>query len=199
MTFWHTWQLGTLVADAVPLLLAIAAAVSLSYAYCTRHYGHWERLGVPCTDPTPLLGHFAEPTLGRRPATAVIDSLYRRFRSRRYFGVYQLRRPVLVVRDPELVHAVLTKEFGSFHDRLAGAQSFQHDPLFHHLANLRGDRWRAVRSKLNPTFTVSKLRSMFGDLRSCTEQLADKLSELTSGGQGIRTRINSTTVRSWWL
>lgn len=177
------WCWRTLFTEIFPVLAVVA--VTLSYKYCTYHYRHWKTLGVPHTEPSPLLGHFAGPTLGRESGTATVDRLYRRFDGHRYFGVYQLRHPLLVLRDPELVHAVLTKEFGSFHDRLMDRTSFEHDQLFNSLVNLKGDRWKAVRAKLSPTFTVAKLKAMFGDLRACTDQLANKLSLLTADGQSI--------------
>ncbi|CAI6360815.1 unnamed protein product [Macrosiphum euphorbiae] len=177
--------------EIVPIA-AIASAL-LTYVYCTRYYGHWTALGVPHTKPAPLLGHFAGPTMGRESGTITVDKLYRRFTGHRYFGVYQLRHPMLVLRDPVLVHAVLATEFSSFHDRMMSRTSFEHDGLFNSLVNLRGDKWKAVRAKLSPTFTVAKLKAMFASLHVCTGQLADKLLLLTSGGQGI---VNVTDISS---
>lgn len=176
-----SWQ--TFLAEVLPALTVIVGL--LAYKYCTYHYKHWKTLGVPHTKPLPLLGHFADPILGRHSSTTVVHSFYRHFEGHRYFGIYQLRHPLFVVRDPELVHAVLTKDFGSFHDRLMDRKSFEHDRLFNNLVNLKGDKWKAVRAKLSPTFTVAKLKAMFNDLRVCADQLADKLSQLTSDDQGI--------------
>ncbi|KAF0768480.1 cytochrome P450 6a2-like [Aphis craccivora] len=177
--------------EILPVAAAAAiVSVLLAYAYCTRHYGHWAALGVPHTKPTPLLGHFAGPTLGRESGTVTVDTLYRRFVGHRYFGVYQLRHPMLVLRDPVLVHSVLATEFASFHDRVMNRTSFEHDGLFNSLVNLRGDRWKAVRAKLSPTFTVAKLKAMFASLHVCTGQLVDKLLLLTSDGQGIQNNVS---------
>lgn len=175
---WKTFARGL-----VPALIPFVAFWCL-YRYFARRYKHWENLGVPHTEPVPLLGHFADPTLGRRSATLTIDSLYKRFDGHRYFGMYQLRHPLLVLRDPELINAVLTSDFGSFHDRLPSRKSFECDRLFENMVNLTGDRWKSVRAKLSPTFTVAKLKAMFGDLYACTDQLVDKLSQLTPDGQG---------------
>lgn len=178
--------------EFVPIA-AIASAL-LAYVYSTRYYGHWTALGVPHTKPTPLLGHFAEPTMGRESGTTIIDALYKRFAGHRFFGLYQLRHPMLVVRDPVLVHTVLTTEFGSFHDRLMSRASFKFDELFNNLVNLRGDKWKAVRAKLSPTFTVAKLKAMFASLYVCTGQLTEKLLLLTSGGQGITFHNNNMNI-----
>lgn len=178
--------------EIVPIA-AIASAL-LAYVYSTRYYGYWTALGVPHTKPTPLLGHFAEPTMGCESGTTIIDALYKRFAGHRFFGLYQLRHPMLVVRDPVLVHTVLTTEFGSFHDRLMSRESFKYDELFNNIVNLRGDKWKAVRAKLSPTFTVAKLKAMFASLHVCTGQLTDKLLLLTSGGQGITFHNNNMNI-----
>lgn len=175
------WQ--NFLVEVFPILTVIVGL--LAYKYCTYHYKHWKTLGVPHTKPLPLLGHFADPILRRHSSTTTIDTLYRHFKDHRYFGIYQLRHPLLILRDPELVHTVLTKDFGSFHDRLMDRKSFEHDQLFNNLVNLKGDKWKAVRAKLSPTFTVAKLKAMFNDLQVCTGQLVDKLSQLTSEDQGI--------------
>lgn len=173
----------TIARDFLPALILILTILYL-YKHFIYHYKYWKTLGVPHTDPVPLLGHFADPTLGRKSSVKTIDSLYKHFQGHRYFGMYQLRHPMLVLRDPELVNVVLTRDFGSFHDRVLSRKSFEYDPLFEHLVNLRGEKWKSVRAKLSSTFTVVKLKAMFGDLRVCTYQLIDKLLELTSDGQG---------------
>lgn len=175
------WQ--TFLSEVLPAFTVVVGL--LIYKYCTYHYKHWKTIGVPHTKPLPLLGHFADPILGRHSMTTTTDSLYRNFKGHRYFGIYQLRHPVLVLRDPELVHTVLTKDFGSFHDRLMNRKSFEHDQLFNSLVNLRGDKWKTVRAKLSPTFTTAKLKAMFSDLQMCSDQLVDKLLQLTSESQGI--------------
>lgn len=155
-----------------------------AYKYCTYHYKHWKNLGVPHTKPWPLFGHFADPILGRQSGILILDTLYQHFNCHRYFGVYQLRHPMLILRDPDLVHAVLVKDFGSFHDRLMDRTSFKHDQLFNNLVNLKGEKWKAVRGKLSPTFTIAKLKSMFDELHVCTNQLMKKLAQEVTGDQG---------------
>uniref|UniRef100_A0A2S2R270 Cytochrome p450 n=1 Tax=Sipha flava TaxID=143950 RepID=A0A2S2R270_9HEMI len=180
----------TVLAATIPLLVA---AAYLAYRYSTYYYGYWAERGVPHAEPTTLLGHFARPILGRENSAFTVDSHYRRFGGHRYFGMYQLRHPILVLRDPELAHAVLTKDFASFHDRLTSRTSFKHDQLFSNVVNLTGDRWKAVRAKLTPTFTTARLKTMFADLYVCTDRLMNKLSLLTSDDQGV---VNVTDIIS---
>lgn len=166
-----TWLVPFLQSSAA----ALAAVLVLGYAYVTHHHGKWKALGVPHTPPTPLFGHLGDTIRNRAPLIDAVESLYRRFGGQRYFGIYEARRPALVVRDPALVHAVLVKDFDAFRDRIADDVSFKHDGLFRHLLNLRGGRWKAVRTELTPAFTGAKLRAMMPDVYRCTEMLLEDL------------------------
>jgi cytochrome P450 len=98
--------------------------------------------------------------------------------------MYEARRPLLVLRDPRLVHAVTVKDFSSFGDRIASKVSFEHDKLFDHLVNLRGERWKSIRAKLSPTFSAAKLKSMMADINECTSRLIFNLDEQVAKNNG---------------
>ncbi|VVC25724.1 Hypothetical protein CINCED_3A014569 [Cinara cedri] len=172
---------------SVALAAAVAAAaVLLGYAYSTYHHGKWRRLGVPhAGGPTPLLGHLTDVVMGRVPLVHLVHALYGQFDGCRYFGIYEARKPVLVVRDPGLVHSVMVGSFAHFYDRNASKVSFKHDKLFDHIANLRGEHWKAVRAKLSPTFSSAKLKSMMGDMNECTERLIDNLNGQITTNNGV--------------
>lgn len=88
--------------------------------------------------------------------------------------MYTFFKPNLVVADLDLIRTVLTKEFGSFHDRGMFCNE-KIDPLSGHLFLLPGKKWRNLRVKLTPTFTTGKLKQMFTVLKECGEQFAQSL------------------------
>ncbi|XP_011706770.1 PREDICTED: cytochrome P450 6a2-like [Wasmannia auropunctata] len=69
---------------------------------------------------------------------------------------------------------VLTKEFGSFHDRGMYCNE-KIDPLSNHLFLISGKKWRNMRVKMTPTFTSGKIKQMFSILKECSEELAKYL------------------------
>uniref|UniRef100_A0A2H8TW02 Cytochrome P450 6a2 n=1 Tax=Melanaphis sacchari TaxID=742174 RepID=A0A2H8TW02_9HEMI len=169
-------------------LYAAAAALlvaSLGYVYLTYHYGKWAALGVSHAAPTPPFGSLSDVAMGRVPLVDVVHSLYQQFDGQRYFGIYEGRKPLLVIRDPQLVYTVMVKDFRSFVDRNANKVSFVHDKLFDHLVNLRGEQWKAIRAKLSPTFSAAKLKSMLSDINVCTARLIDNLNEQITSNSGI--------------
>uniref|UniRef100_A0A2S2QKW6 Putative Cytochrome p450 n=1 Tax=Sipha flava TaxID=143950 RepID=A0A2S2QKW6_9HEMI len=164
---------------------AVAVALLLWYRYLTCTYGKWKGLGVPGPEPEVFFGNFADIVKGRTPLVAFVHQLYNRYHGRRYFGVYGGREPLLIIRDPGIVHDVMVKDFSSFYDRTADDVSFKHDKLFNHLFNMRGEQWKALRSKLSPTFTTTKLRSMMADINDCSRRLIDNLNEQITKNNGI--------------
>lgn len=92
----------------------------------------------------------------------------------RAFGMYTLFKPNLVIADLDLIRIVLTKDFGSFHDR--GMYSNEKiDPLSNHLFFMAGKKWRNMRVKMTPTFTSGKIKQMFSILTECSGELAKYL------------------------
>uniref|UniRef100_A0A170XC06 Cytochrome P450 6HE1v1 n=1 Tax=Triatoma infestans TaxID=30076 RepID=A0A170XC06_TRIIF len=60
-----------------------------------------------------------------------------------FAGLFSFRTPILMLRDPALVEAVLVKDFTSFYDRGTGADT-DLDPLASHLS-------QSVRNKMEKT------------------------------------------------
>ncbi|XP_011701017.1 PREDICTED: cytochrome P450 6a9-like [Wasmannia auropunctata] len=97
-----------------------------------------------------------------------------KYKHHRVVGMYSLFKPVLLINDPELIRTVLTKEFGSFHDRGLYCNE-KVDPLSNHLFLISGKKWRNMRVKMTPTFTSGKLKQMFSLLKECGDELANYL------------------------
>ncbi|XP_011706506.1 PREDICTED: cytochrome P450 6k1-like isoform X2 [Wasmannia auropunctata] len=76
-----------------------------------------------------------------------------KYKDHRAFGMYTLFKPNLVVADPDLIRAVLTKEFRSFHDR--GMYNNE---------------------KTDP-FSGGKIKQMFPILKKCSEQVVKYLEK----------------------
>lgn len=167
------------------LSTVVLFVIFLGYKFSTYHYDKWKNLGVPHTEPTPFFGHFREILTRKMSLTQLIHTFYQHFEDKEYFGMYEVRNPMLVIRDPKLIHTIMVKDFGSFHDRNAHKISFKYDKLFDHLVNLRGEQWKLVRTKLSPTFSAAKLKLMLGDMNECTMRLIDNLNEQINTNDGM--------------
>ena len=48
--------------------------------------------------------------------TVMLNLFFRKLDGFKYGGMFKLRQPMLLIRDPEIVKSVLVKDFNSFHD-----------------------------------------------------------------------------------
>ncbi len=100
----------------------------------------------------------------------------------KYGGYFSMTTPVLILRDPELIKNILTKDFNYFTDRNSYFME-DNDPVTNHLFNLGGEPWRILRIKLTPTFTSGKIKIMFNLMKECTEELVNVISKDVDGRQ----------------
>ncbi|EFN82679.1 Cytochrome P450 9e2, partial [Harpegnathos saltator] len=76
-------------------------------------------------------------------------------------GIYDFLKPVIMIRDPELIKSIAIKHFDMFTDHRDFIQ-YDQDPLASQgLFFLRGDKWRKMRAILSPSYTSKKMRTMF--------------------------------------
>lgn len=135
-------------------------AVIAIYFYFHASYSYWKKRNVPTLKTLPPFGNFARSFLTfSNPRLQVIE-LYKRLDGKRYGGLYSLDRPLLLLRDPELIKVLLVKDFAHFHSRGIEINE-KAEPLQGHLFALSGSKWRKLRMKLTPTFTSGKMKIMF--------------------------------------
>lgn len=92
-------------------------------------------------------------------------------------GMYLTLRPALLIRDAQLAHDVLVKDFSSFHDRGVYVDE-ENDPISAGLFSLEGASWRTMRTKLSPSFTSGKLKAMFETSDAVGDKLVAHLNSL---------------------
>ncbi|XP_011299603.1 probable cytochrome P450 6a13 [Fopius arisanus] len=139
------------------------------YLYLTSTFDFWLKLNVPFKKPTVLLGNFGDLLLFRKSQPEGIKEMYNWFPESRYFGVFRVRSPILILRDPELIKTINVKDFSCFMNR--GIPVNSQDSLSEHLFNMEGKKWKGMRSKLTPVFSSGKIKRMFYLLVECHEEL----------------------------
>ncbi|CAI6365721.1 unnamed protein product [Macrosiphum euphorbiae] len=144
------------------------------YYYSTWTYGKWRKLNIPFVPPVPLFGNTFRMMLNLEHPTDTFERLYYRFPDVKLFGFYQMRVPMLLVRDPELIHTILVKEFSHFTDHgfvLEPSTSVVANSLF--FAN--GRKWKTLRRKLSPGFTSGKLKDAYGQIEECGDEMVNSI------------------------
>ncbi|KAL3273896.1 hypothetical protein HHI36_015320 [Cryptolaemus montrouzieri] len=141
------------------------------------HYKYWEKKGVRQGFVIPLIGDTFNTLIRGHPVYITIQMLYNKFSDVRYCGLYENTLPVLLIRDPELIHQIGIKYSDHFVNRRM-LQIRDENPLWKkNLNNLKGQEWKDKRAILTPTFTGSKIRKMFVILNLGAKNIVDYLKK----------------------
>lgn len=96
----------------------------------------------------------------------------------RFYGIYDLSKPIIAIREPDIIRQIIVKDFEYFLDHQQLFPSENVAPLLtKSLLMLRGQKWRDMRTTLSPAFTGSKMRQMFQFIVECSEQTVQVLQK----------------------
>ncbi|XP_031351005.1 cytochrome P450 6k1-like [Photinus pyralis] len=139
--------------------VCVAIAVFLPiYLYFTRNFNCWKDQNVPYVKPTFFFGNVLPVVSQKESINVFLKSLYRSTTSP-YVGFFFFDRPLLLIRDPELIKRILVSDFDYFQDR--SVMYNEHDKYSKStLFMMKQPAWRTLRSKVTPVFSASKLKNM---------------------------------------
>ncbi|XP_058462597.1 cytochrome P450 9e2-like [Malaya genurostris] len=153
--------------------IAIGSLVLFVYRWVSKKYEYFLSKPIPCIKPTFLLGSSAPVIFRTKTLKSHIGTLYNTYPQCRIVGFYELMRPVFMLRDATVIKKIAVKDFDFFMDHSPSISNAPPDgevggeTLFgNSLFALRGQKWRDMRSTLNPAFKGNK---MTNDKFSITE------------------------------
>ncbi|KAK9503566.1 hypothetical protein O3M35_010098 [Rhynocoris fuscipes] len=150
--------------------ILILILIAIVYLYSVWNYSYWKIRNVPYPKPTPFFGNIMDSVFFKKSPGECHQEIYWQYPNERFVGIYQMRLPTLLIRDPELIKQILIKDFEHFMDRGFYTDE-EREPLTAHLVNLAGQRWKLLRNKLTPAFSSGKIKQMFSLLTDCSAKL----------------------------
>ncbi|XP_017891756.1 probable cytochrome P450 6a14 [Ceratina calcarata] len=173
---------------SVALLIAcVGVAFVWFYLYLTAYHNFWKKRGIPGLKPELAFGNVRMMMTGKESLPALITRLYYEFGNEPLIGFFVRRRPVLLIKDVDLIKEVLIKDFSKFADRGIFATD-PANPISDHLFALEERRWRPLRTHLSPVFTSGKLKGTFALILECTKHLEESLDKLVAKGEPIEVK-----------
>lgn len=153
----------------------VTATFLILILYLRNIFSYWKRKSIPYV----YLGNF-------RNMYGLVEESYKYFKANgnKYFGAYLLIKPILVVTDLELIKRMLIKDFQHFTSH-GSYYNERDDPLTGHLFNLEEPKWRILRTKLTPTFTSGKMKTMLQTVIQCGNQLIDHVKIIANDGDKL--------------
>lgn len=138
-------------------------------------FTYWQRRGVECVaNPASLtiLRSFCDTLFFGRIDLQPINVLYQLMGDRPFGGIYIVTQPVLVVKDPDLIKRIFTKDFQHFVD-FGYESNKDFDPIAKSLIHLKGLYWKSTKPRLSAVFMATKVRDLAvpNIVRSCDDML----------------------------
>lgn len=156
------------------LITAACLAITIWYFYILP-FKYWRKLGVKQSKPWIFFGDSFTTIFRLINFNDFISMIYNMHPGSRCTGIYNFISPVLVLRDPELIKHITVKDFEYFTDHPSMVDP-ESDPLFSNaLLALKGERWKEMRSTVSPTFTSSKIKSIYTLMLEVAEDFVDDL------------------------
>ncbi|XP_055297251.1 probable cytochrome P450 9f2 [Sitodiplosis mosellana] len=145
------------------------------YKWATINREYFVKRKLKHVEPNFLIGNLLGLFLKRHRPAEFMDSLYYRYPNEKLIGLFDMRVPIYLVRDVDLIQKITKKDFDNFEDHVAFIDS-ESDTLFGQSLFLMSEqKWREMRATLSPAFTGSKMRHMFELVVECADDMAKYL------------------------
>lgn len=100
-----------------------------------------------------------------------------------------MRKPVWIIRDPQLIKQITVKDFEHFLNHRPFVDENLDAIFAKNLFSMKNQPWRDMRATLSPVFTGSKMREMFELITDVSERtMAYMVSEAKSGNIVVDTK-----------
>lgn len=156
----------------IPALLFIV--IILAYRYSKSKLNYWRKRGVAGPEPLPIIGNTKNLILRKAQTGTWLRDAYDLFDDK-YVGVYIFHEPLLVVKDPELLKAILVTDFHHFTNRCMHTpdhnEFYKTSMFFQKFVN-----WKDTRNKMTPVFSSGKLKYLFQYMKLTAVNLSEYIS-----------------------
>lgn len=143
-------------------LLLIATLAAALVIWQKRVHSYWKRQGIPYIEPLPIIGNLKSFLSGKVAFHEQLSLWHQTpgMEKAPVIGVYVLKGPAMIVRDLELVKAVMIKKFNYFVNRVLRTDP-HYDPLGYNNLFFVRKEWKTLRNKLSPIFSSGKIKQMY--------------------------------------
>jgi hypothetical protein len=165
------------------LIVSLSAIFIALYLYSIRNFKFWQKLGIPYVKPTPFVGNLKECAFQRVNIGKHLQQIYEQHSDKPYVGIFSFDKPILLVRDLELVKNIMVKDFQNFINRVSSLDE-KLDPILSKILFVSKDQlWRQRRTHLAPAFNSGKVKMMFYLVDTCGKELAACLDKASVYGE----------------
>ena len=176
----------------VILFYAVISLIVVLYIWLSWKWTYWTKKGVFQLPPIFPFGTMAPFITKNIHLNDHMAKQAKQVQKLPFYGGYFLHRPILLVKDVNLVRHILVKDFDHFVDRSSGrtAKLVQNGDLTDRiwakqLVSATGEEWKNVRSTFTPIFTAGKMKAMIIFMQETCKELVAGIDEYAKSGQDM--------------
>ncbi|KAI8515237.1 Cytochrome P450 3A4 [Branchiostoma belcheri] len=158
-----------------PTWVLLGVCLLLYYLYLTWPFNKFKKLGIPGPKPVLNFGNLLKYSEGSH---AFDMECYKKYG--KVCGIFEGRRPVLMIGDLGLIKEITVKQFHKFNNRMDLGSILE--PFAGSLFVIRDADWKRVRSAITPTLSSGKLKQMSMLVEKCADGLVSSLQEKQEKG-----------------
>ncbi|CAG2175110.1 unnamed protein product [Oppiella nova] len=140
-------------------MLLIVCVATYTYRCMRQNYLYWTNQGIPGPTPIPFFGNFLDDYFTQHHLLLI--KWYNNYGT--IYGTYNGKMPVLHVADPELIKAIMVKDFHLFvnrHKLMKAGNSVTK----HNLNHLIGEEWKRAGQQVEiPIYAIHHSEQYYPD------------------------------------
>lgn len=151
------------------LVATIVCACIYIYTYVQKKKNFFKNFGVPYLSPVSIFDNLAGFTSIRKLNTEIIRKLYNLNLDAKYVGIYNFDKPVIVLRDLELIKNVVIKKFEHF---------LHHDVYADNDGAISSKKWQQYHNILSSSLNSTKMETMSNLVHENSHAMINRIYEL---------------------
>lgn len=164
---------------------ALIISLSLFYVYAKYRLSYWSRRGVKSPPTHLLFGNFKDCIILKKSPGEMMREIYNCADPEDpYIGFYIFHKPILLLRDHDLIKQIMIKDFDVFPNRRFGSGIERDAMNLNSILSMKQPRWRYVKNKLTPVLTGQKLKNMIPLMMECGKFMLSFIEQLPTDETG---------------
>lgn len=154
---------SVLIGNLTEILATLVFVCFALYIWLQYQYTYWRRHSIPYIEPSMFFGNLKGIINSETDPCTWFQHLYNHEKAKNLaaVGIYIFNKPSLLIRDLELIKAILIKDFNYFSNRHSSSDPHSDSLGSDNLFFAKNPRWKEIRVKLTPVFTSGKMKQMF--------------------------------------
>ncbi|XP_024085700.1 probable cytochrome P450 9f2 [Cimex lectularius] len=157
-------------------LALVCILVGTVWLWLKPRFSYWRRKGVKEWEATSIFGHYRNVVALRGNE---VDECYKKLGDVKFGGYYFLWKPLLMVKDEDLIKKITVKDFDHFTDHPPFLDvNNDTDAVLRSLFFLNGAEWKTKRAAMSHFFTPRRLKILPGSVEKLCTDLFPKFDRL---------------------